>query len=82
MNFSNFNASGCCSRSTGSTSTACDDELLSDSFEDIPEMLQGRLRDMQELVCYLLRKNQELRMERFAYGDSSLDSNSPATRRE
>jgi hypothetical protein len=54
MEFSNVNATGSSSRPAGSTSTVCDDQLLSDSFEEIPERLQDRIRGMQELVCYLL----------------------------
>jgi hypothetical protein len=62
MDFSDTSAPEPCSRLAGPASTTCDDELRSDSFEEISEILQERLNDMQELVCYLLRKNQELRM--------------------
>jgi hypothetical protein len=82
MDFSNVSALGSSRLAAGSTSTACDDELRSDSFEEVPEILQGRLKDMQELVCYLLRKNQELRMGIFVDRQSSLESGSSVMSRE
>jgi hypothetical protein len=82
MDFSDTSAPEPCSRLAGPTSTTCDDELRSDSFEEISEILQERLKDMQELVCYLLRKNQELRMGIFVDRQSSLESGSSVMSRE
>jgi hypothetical protein len=52
----------------------CDDEPRWDLFEDTPETIQDRLRGVQDLICYLLRKNEELRMELFARRERVFDS--------
>jgi hypothetical protein len=79
MDFADISAPESCSRLARPTSTVCDDEIQWDSFEEIPERLQDRLRGMEELVCYLLRKNEEMRMEIFAWRERTIESNSSAT---
>lgn len=78
MDFSNIRAPEPCSRLAGPTSTVCGDEFQRDSFEEIPERLEDRLRDMQELVWYLLRKDEELRMEIFARRERRFELKSSA----
>jgi hypothetical protein len=74
MDFSDISAPEPCSPRARPTSTVCDEEFQWDSFDEIPERLQNRLRSMQELVCYLLRKNEELRMEIFARRERTFES--------
>ena len=66
MDFLNGGSRG--SLGNPSASIACGDASVPNSSEEMAERLHARLRDMQELICYLLRKNEELRMELFADG--------------
>lgn len=78
MDFSDISAPEPCSRLARPSPTVFDDEFQRDSSEEISERLQDRLRGMQELVCYLLRKNEELRMEIFACHERGFESQSSA----
>lgn len=82
MDFSNVSASESCNGTLRSTSSASDDEFFPDFSEKTPERLRDRLRDMQELLCYLLRKNEELRMEIFADRERAFESRSSTMSRE
>ena len=75
MDFSDINVPQPCSGLAIPASTVCDDEFQYDS-EEIPGRLQNRLRDLQELVSYLLLKNEILRMEIFARREIKLESKS------
>jgi len=74
MDFSDINTPEPCSRLARTSPTVCDDDFQRDSCNEISERLQDRLRGMQELVCSLLRKNEELRREIFAYCERGLES--------
>ena len=81
MDFSKVSAPKSCNGPARSTSSAANDEFFSDLSEKIPDRLRGRLKDMQELTCYLLRKNEELRMEIFADRQRAFGSKSSAMSR-
>jgi hypothetical protein len=51
---------------------------FSDLFEGEPEVLRDRLENMHEIICYLLLKNQELRMRLAAIDEYECDSTSSA----
>jgi len=78
MDFSDISAPEPCSRLARTSPTVFDDEFQRDSSDEIAERLQDRLRGMQELVCSLLRKNEELRREIFAYRERGFESQSSA----
>jgi hypothetical protein len=77
MNPSDISAPESCTGLARPTSTVGDAESQWDSSDENAERLQGRLRDMQEFVCYLLRKNEELRMELFAHRERTRNCTFP-----
>jgi len=78
MDFTDISAPEPCSRLARTSPTVFDDEFQRDSSEEISARLQDRLRGMQELVCYLLRKNEELRIEIFTCHERLFESQSSA----
>jgi hypothetical protein len=77
MDPSDISAPESCTGLARPTSTVGDEASQWDSSEEIAERLQGRLKDLQEFVCYLLRKNEELRMEVFARRERMRNSTFP-----